>query len=134
MSVRESFDLIPKPAVYIAGTLAAGFAAVFLAIMFIGKLRVPEMLMLGLAGTFGASIIAVVTLLTGYVYADAGRRAMPQIPWTLLVLLVPNCIGFVLYFLLRKPLLAPCAQCGAGVDPGAAFCSRCGAARAVMAH
>src|SRR6185437_4129332 len=53
MSMRDSFDLIPKPAVYIAGTLAAGFAAVFLGLVFIGHLRVPEMLMLGLAGTFG---------------------------------------------------------------------------------
>src|SRR3954466_5801416 len=51
---------------------------------------------------FGA-VAAASTLLAGYVYADASRRGMPPIPWTALALLVPNGLGFVLYFLLRKP-------------------------------
>ena len=65
-------------------------------------------------------------LLAGYVYADAVRRGMPPIPWTALAVLVPNCVGFVLYFLLRKPILHPCPSCGRGVAPDAAFCPRCG--------
>jgi hypothetical protein len=89
---------------------------------------------MGVAGGFGAAAVATVILLAGYVYADAGRRGMPRGPWTALVLLVPNCIGFVLYFLLRKPLLAGCPHCGGGVEMGAAFCSRCGAAQGVMAR
>ncbi|HEY2015554.1 MAG TPA: hypothetical protein VGH38_18750, partial [Bryobacteraceae bacterium] len=39
---------------------------------------------------------------------------------------IPNCVGFVLYFLLRKPILHPCPGCGRGVAPDAAFCPRCG--------
>jgi uncharacterized OB-fold protein len=40
--------------------------------------------------------------------------------------LIPNCVGFVLYFLLRKPILHPCPSCGGGVTPDAAFCPHCG--------
>jgi uncharacterized OB-fold protein len=43
-----------------------------------------------------------------------------------LAVLIPNCVGFVLYFLLRKPILHPCPSCGGGVTPDAAFCPRCG--------
>jgi hypothetical protein len=73
-----------------------------------------------------ASLAAAFILFTGYVYADAARRGMPPVPWTAMVVLVPNGIGFVLYFLLRKPLVHPCSKCGNGVEPGAAFCPRCG--------
>jgi len=46
--------------------------------------------------------------------------------WTLLVILVPNCLGFLAYFLLRKPLIQYCPQCGDRVERGFHFCSKCG--------
>ena len=70
----------------------------------------------------------------GYIYADAARRGMPPIPWTALAVLIPNCVGFVLYFLLRKPILHPCPSCGRGVAPDAAFCPRCGQPQMNMGH
>jgi hypothetical protein len=65
-------------------------------------------------------------LLTGYVYRDASRRGMPCVPWTLIAFLVPNGVGFVLYFVLRKPLLRPCTHCGHAIGPEHAFCPFCG--------
>ena len=102
-------------------------------------------------GFFAGSIVAVYFLLIGYVNVDAGRRGMSRTLWTLIVICVANGIGFLLYFLLRKPLqltcpkcanvqaadstfcskcgyqLRPtCSQCGSAMQPGDAFCSRCG--------
>jgi len=51
------------------------------------------------------------------------------LPWTLLAFLVPNLVGFLLYFLLRKPLLDPCGQCGQGLRQGLAFCPTAGSRR-----
>jgi hypothetical protein len=71
--------------------------------------------------------VAVIALLVGYVNADARRRGMRYILWTLLAVLVPNAIGIVLYFVLRDPIKRPCPQCGTPVGPGFAFCPKCGA-------
>ena len=102
-------------------------------------------------GLFAGSVLAVYFLLLGYVNVDSGRRGMSRTLWTLIVALVSNGIGFLIYFLLRKPIqvkcpkcgnaaaadstfcpkcgnqLRPtCANCGAAMQPGDAFCSRCG--------
>ena len=71
-------------------------------------------------------LAALFILCLGYVYGDSRRRAMPPVLWTLIALLVPNLLGFLFYFALRKPLAAPCAQCGQAVETGQRFCSRCG--------
>jgi len=65
-------------------------------------------------------------LLSGYVYTDASRRGMPRVPWTVIAFFIPYGVGFVLYFLLRKPLLRPCTHCGHAIGPEQAFCSFCG--------
>jgi hypothetical protein len=62
----------------------------------------------------------------GYVNVDAGRRGMNRLGWTLLVMFVPNAIGFIIYFLMRKPLKATCPKCGQRLDAGAAYCGHCG--------
>jgi len=65
-------------------------------------------------------------IMMGYVNVDAGRRGMNRTGWTLLVMFVPNAIGFVIYFLMRKPLAATCPNCGKALDAGAAYCAHCG--------
>ena len=67
-------------------------------------------------------------LLVGYVNQDSGRRGMSRALWTLIAIFVPNGIGFLIYFITRKPLELPCPQCGAAMPPGSAYCSKCGKA------
>jgi hypothetical protein len=115
-----AFEMIPVPAKILA------------ALAFVAAFAVPrwlfgsEILSVAVLAVILGAILAVYVLLTGYVYADASRRGMPPVAWALIVVLVPNCIGFVLYLLLRKPLTHPCPGCGNGVSPDAAFCPRCG--------
>jgi len=127
MTAKSEFSLIP-----IGAKVAA--ASVFLAIIaglnwfFVDRntLGVAEVGLVNVIGAMGGLFAAAYVLLAGYVYADASRRGMPAIAWTALTVLVPNAIGFVLYFLLRKPIVHPCPNCGCGVAEDAAFCSRCG--------
>jgi len=77
--------------------------------------------------TLACSLFAAAYVLAlGYVYGDARRRGMSGLLWVLAAVLVPNLVGFLLYFLLRKPLLEPCGGCGSGMAAGHAFCPACG--------
>ncbi len=70
--------------------------------------------------------MAATILLTGYIYADAKRRGMNAVLWTVLVFLTPKPIGFIAYFLLRTPMLTPCPKCSASVGKDFTFCPKCG--------
>jgi hypothetical protein len=83
-----------------------------------------------LLGIVGGLFLAATILLTGYVYADAKRRGMNAVLWTLLVILIPKAIGFIAYFMLRKPLLAPCPNCRWPVGSDFTYCPKCGYALA----
>jgi hypothetical protein len=83
----------------------------------------PDALWFGL--TFGV-FTAAFFLALGYIYGDAKRRQMPAWAWVIAAFLIPNLIGFILYFVFRGPLLKPCASCGKPVRTGEAFCSHCG--------
>jgi hypothetical protein len=76
----------------------------------------------------GVAFLGVYILLAGYVFADARRRGMNHILWTLLAIFIPNAIGIILYFILRDPVPVPCPTCGAQAQKGHAFCASCGAA------
>ncbi len=73
-----------------------------------------------------ALLLFVFVLLVGYINADARRRGMRYVMWTLLAIFVPNSIGIILYFIFRDPLLATCAKCGAQARVNFAFCPQCG--------
>jgi hypothetical protein len=91
---------------------------------------VPESLGIVLVGLVASTVFAALALALGYVYGDAKRRGMHPALWTLIVAITPNLIGFLLYFALRRPLLAPCRNCGAGIGSDQRFCSSCGAEQA----
>lgn len=119
MSWRSGLGLIPVPAKIVA---ALAFVVFFVGVF--QQYRTNGFA--ALIGLAGGMLACAYFLLAGYVYRDAVRRGMPPIPWTALAVVVPNCVGFVLYFVLRKPMLHPCPGCGRGVTPDAAFCPRCG--------
>ena len=81
-----------------------------------------------LASVLSPLPLSVYALLIAYIYRDAQRRAMRHVMWTLLAALIPNGIGIILYFVLRDPVLAPCATCGTMTKAGFAFCPKCGTA------
>jgi RNA polymerase subunit RPABC4/transcription elongation factor Spt4 len=71
------------------------------------------------------TVVAFLALLIGYVNQDAKRRGMNRTLWTLLVIFIPNAIGFILYFLLRQPRAIQCPGCGAMMNPKFNFCPNC---------
>ncbi len=83
----------------------------------------PKALWFGV--TFGI-FTAAFLLALGYVYGDAKRRGMPAWAWAIAAALIPNLIGFILYFVFRAPLLGPCHSCGKPIRGEEAFCSHCG--------
>jgi hypothetical protein len=113
---------IPTSVVYFASSRGRSLLASkgFLSTM-------PEALWFGL--TFGV-FTAAFFLALGYVYGDAKRRQMPAWAWVIAAFLIPNLIGFILYFVFRGPLLGPCSSCCQPIRRGEAFCSRCGCSQA----
>ncbi len=78
-----------------------------------------------LLGVIAGTLLGCYAVLIGYINQDAGRRSMSRLLWTLIAIFVPNGLGIVLYFVLRKPRTAHCSQCDAEVEPGFNFCPRC---------
>ena len=97
--------------------------------VFNGKVRMapnaPPAVVCLLLGILVGIVIACYMLLIGYVNRDAGRRGMSRVLWTLLVIFIPNALGFILYFLLRQPLMQPCPQCHAQVQASFNYCPTC---------
>jgi hypothetical protein len=108
----------PWAYVFVALGYLAGIAAVIFASLS-SKPPMPLVAMIPMAlggGTF---------LGCYYINHDAGRRGMSRLAWTLLAIFIPNALGIVLYFVLRKPRIAHCPQCNAQLDPGFGFCPQC---------
>jgi hypothetical protein len=77
-------------------------------------------------------VIAIWLLCLGFVFADARRRDMRAAGWTLVAMLMPNLLGFLLYFVMRRPLAAPCVSCNRAIPVDQPFCSWCGTSRAPL--
>lgn len=77
-------------------------------------------------GLLVGTVIAIWLLCLGYVYADAQRRTMPAVLWVLIAIFIPNLLGFLLYFALRRPLGSPCPNCGQLIAAEQRFCAWCG--------
>ena len=77
--------------------------------------EMPPRGVMPLISIVGGVFFACFILLVGYVSADTKRRGMNSLLWTLLVIFIPKAIGFIAYFLLRKPLvvsgLTSCPKC-----------------------
>ena len=126
MSVRQFLDVVPKSVKTVAAVIAsaAGCCSAWPSSSDSsrGRPSLPAPFLAVLAGV----VIAIWILGVGYVNADARRRAMPPILWTLIVAFIPNLLGFLLYFALRRPIALPCPHCGQPTTAGQRFCSWCG--------
>jgi hypothetical protein len=132
---RESFlSVVPKPARTVAAVILVCSMLVGIAFGIVGIVRAPTSHHLSFlwplfgigGGLFIGSLFAIWILGLGYVFADARQRGMPHIPWTLIAAIVPNLLGFLLYFVLRKPIASPCPQCAQPIAAGQRFCPSCG--------
>ena len=75
------------------------------------------------------SVVIFVPVLIGvYVYRDASRRGMNAVMWTLIAILAPSLIGFIIYLLVRGNYSnMKCPQCQTPVTEQYVVCPRCGA-------
>jgi len=123
--IREEIKLIPLWAVILAVALFAGWEALFQMVLVPHDPHPMPLALQLFFGFLGASVFAILTLLVGYVNRDAKLRGMNRTLWTLLVIFVPNAIGFIIYFLMRQPVRTTCPQCSAMVSPVFNYCPRC---------
>ena len=125
---REELGRIPRPAYVVAGLAFAGVLSAFLVFFSRSPEAFPARSIAVAAGfgTLAGTMMALFVLLVGYVNADAKRRGMRPWLWTLLVIFVPNALGFILYFLLRRPVPSRCPECGAALEAEALYCAYCG--------
>ena len=122
----EELKIIPKWAIVLA---AVAFTCMQVVFNFViphqkGGGNPPDYV-LALLGVITGSVLAVYFLLIGYVNRDSGRRGMSRTLWTIIVMLVPNALGFILYFLVRQPAMQQCPQCHAQVQTTFNYCPTC---------
>jgi hypothetical protein len=82
-------------------------------------------IMMALIPPLAVVILWVWWVMIFYVMQDARRRRMSVLLWTLLVIIIPNALGFIVYFLLREPVPMICPKCSAEIRPEFAFCPAC---------
>src|SRR5262245_47514326 len=95
---------IPGWAFVLAACLLVGIPFLFFWMVWPSESNPPAVPFQILLGFMPGVILAFLALMVGFVNKDAGRRGMSRTLWTLIVILVPNAIGFILYFLLRNPI------------------------------
>lgn len=80
-----------------------------------------------LGALISIAVIALVVLLGAWTYRDAQNKGMNGILWTAVVLLVPSCIGLIIYLIIRMDnQKVICSNCNRSVNGKDKFCSNCG--------
>jgi hypothetical protein len=116
---------IIAPWVFFLAGLFVLLAPVLFAVLGGQDRHAPPLPLRVLLGILGGAVMGCYIIVIGYINQDAGRRGMSRMLWTLISVFVPNGLGILLYFVLRKPRMAHCPQCDAEVEPGYSFCPRC---------
>jgi hypothetical protein len=121
---KDEIRIIP-PWVFLLATLVSLSVAILFVVVVGRDQHAPPLAVRGLLGVVAGMVLGCYLVLIAYINRDAGRRSMSRLLWTLIAIFVPNGLGIVLYFVLRKPRAARCSQCNAEVEPGFSFCPRC---------
>lgn len=73
-------------------------------------------------------IIAIPAIIGVYVYRDSKHRGMNAALWTLVAVLAPSLIGFIIYLLVRGNYSnLRCPQCDTSINEQYVVCPKCGA-------
>jgi hypothetical protein len=126
--MRDGLRLVPGWAIALAICALVVTPLIIGGVAFRREANPPPVLVQMFIGVMAGGIMAFLVLMIGYVSRDSRRRGMNPLLWTLIVIFVPNAIGFIIYFLSRKPLQVPCNQCGHLSSAGFTFCPNCSAA------
>lgn len=121
---KDEIGIVPTWVFILAAVLALGVMVLMVCVLGMDRHAPPFPVRILLAVLIGV-VISCYVILIGYVNQDAGRRSMSRVLWTLIAMFVPNCLGIVLYFVLRKPRIAHCPKCDVEVEPGFSYCPRC---------
>jgi hypothetical protein len=124
--IKREIAIIPAWAIAGAAVVFILVPALFFGFVWRGQNEAPRLFTLLVISFFPGTFLAMLVLMVGYVNRDAGRRGMSRTMWTLLVIFVPNAIGFIIYFLLRNPIRTACPKCGTGVELRQNYCPGCG--------
>jgi hypothetical protein len=124
-NIVEEVKVIPWWAIGLAVLLFAGVQVLMHVVLFRLDQHPAPLAWRIFIGFMAGAALACFVLLVGYVNRDARRRGMNVALWTVLVIFVPNAIGFIIYFLMRQPLRIACPKCGAMADPAFNFCPKC---------
>ena len=125
INLSEEVRLVPWWAWTLAGAAFLCFQWLFHVFILQHEHNPPPFQVRIFLGLLIGIAMTVYFCLLGYVNVDAKRRGMNRTLWTVIVMLVPNGIGFILYFFLRQPILGDCPACGARVQSGFNFCPKC---------
>lgn len=127
VALSDELKIIPAWAIALAGVVFVCMQVVFNFVIPEQKSNAnpPPAALLAFLGILAGAVLACYILLVGYVNRDAGRRGMSRVLWTLLVIFIPNALGFIVYFLLRQPLMQPCPQCHTPVQATFNYCPTC---------
>ncbi len=127
-TLKAELGIIPPAAWVVAGAFLLFWLLIMIPLFLSGAPKPgepPTLVFVGLL-SFAGLVLGLWVLMVFYVNADAKRRQMNRLLWTLLVIFIPNAIGFIVYFLLRKPIAHPCPKCRAPLNPDFVFCPSCG--------
>jgi RNA polymerase subunit RPABC4/transcription elongation factor Spt4 len=121
---KDQIRILAPWAYYLFGAVFVTIFVLFATVVGLDH-NAPRLPIRCLLGILCGAVLGCYAVLIGYVNQDAGRRNMSRLLWTLISIFVPNGLGIVLYFVLRKPRPAHCPQCDAVVESGFSYCPRC---------
>ena len=121
---KDEIRILAPWAYYLFTAVLVIIAVLFVTVMGLDP-KAPRLPIRCLMGLLCGTVLGLYSVLIGYINQDAGRRGMSRLLWTLMAIFVPNGLGILLYFVLRKPRTSHCPQCDARVEPGFSFCPRC---------
>src|SRR5207237_10843034 len=109
--IADEIRLIPKWSVALAVAIFAAVQATVHLYLARHDHNLPPRGFLIFWSVAWGTVLAVYTLMVGYVTRDAKRRGMKIALWTPLVIFIPGAIVVVVYFLFRQALPSACVSC-----------------------